>query len=83
MDAAQRVFAKLAWRMLNCKGELWHEMLKAKYGMLMGDGVHFRAKTRSSQSWRGVIWEGQSFSGRGFGGEFIMTKELTFGRIYG
>lgn len=48
--------AKLAWRLMHCEGDLWHEVLKPKYGLLMRDGAHFKLKQGSSQVWRDISW---------------------------
>lgn len=42
------LLTKLAWRVLTSNGELWCDMLKAKYGAHEDDGGHFRPKHSSS-----------------------------------
>src|SRR4051812_1295541 len=43
------LLAKLAWRVMTCEGELWREVLIAKYGVKINDGAHFKNKNRSFQ----------------------------------
>lgn len=55
-DMNQAMLAKLAWHVLTCSGELWREVLCAKYKVKIEDGAHFAYKQGSSQIWRGVCW---------------------------
>lgn len=48
------LLAKLAWRMWSSEGELWSQVLKAKYGVVAADGAHLRSKERSSRVWKAI-----------------------------
>lgn len=50
------LLTQLAWRVLNCSGDVWGHALHAKYGVKEEDGAHFRDKKKSSPIWKGVMW---------------------------
>lgn len=76
-DMNQALLAKLAWTVLACPGVVWHEVLRAKYGVADVDGAYFRGKQNSTLIWRGVVcvWGGGcQLLRRG------LRKEVTNGR---
>lgn len=50
------MLAKLAWRLLMCEGEIWYNVIMAKYGVKVEDGAYFRVRQRASHIWKGVTW---------------------------
>lgn len=50
------LLAKLAWRIMAGDGEIWSNVIRAKYGVKESDGAHFRGRQRASQVWKGAIW---------------------------
>lgn len=54
-DMNQVLLAKLGWRILACSGDVWREVLRAKYGVVTEDDAHFRGKQKSTLIWKGVL----------------------------
>lgn len=59
------LLVKLSWRIMNGVGEIWSEVMRAKYGVKEDDGAHFRERERVSQIWRGAVWRAE-LSRKGF-----------------
>lgn len=53
----QAILVRMAWRVLTSLGELWSNVLCAKYKVRQEDGAHFICKQHSSRVWRGY-WLG-------------------------
>lgn len=50
------LLAKLAWRTLKCKDQIWRRVVASKYKVGDEDGAHFRERQRASQVWKGLVW---------------------------
>lgn len=72
------LLAKLGWRMITRKDELWAKMLRNKYGLMEDGPVVFRKKQRASSTWRGLEWAGELLSrglrwmAKGYGSGWIV-----------
>lgn len=49
------MLAKMAWRVLTSRGEVWSEVLKAKYGVKESEGAYFKERHGESFVWKGVV----------------------------
>lgn len=47
---------KLAWRIITRSEEPWCKVLRAKYGLLENDPLHFKARQHLSNIWQGLVW---------------------------
>lgn len=54
----QALLARMAWRLLSCSGELWREVLCAKYKINKETGANFVRKYNLSHIWKGLVWGG-------------------------
>lgn len=50
------LLAKLGWRLLNNRNEIWSMMLEKKHGVNEEGAVEFTKKQRSSAMWKGITW---------------------------
>lgn len=50
------VMVKMAWRLLKNRGEIWGEVIRAKYGIKDTNGAYFKSRKRASHIWKGVVW---------------------------
>lgn len=55
-DMNRTLMAKLAWKLLSQTEQAWSKVLSSKYKVEIGDGIHFKSKSLSSQVWKGIIW---------------------------
>lgn len=50
------LLAKLVGRMICRGGQLWSEVLRAKYNVMEEDGPHLHDRLVGSKTWRGLTW---------------------------
>lgn len=76
------LLAKLAWRLLVDEGNVWVEVIKAKYGVRREDGAHLRMRQRVSQILKGILWETELLRG-GLNGRSTTGREFYSEEIHG
>lgn len=50
------MLAKLGWRVLTEKEDVWCKFLRSKYGIQEEANMQLRVKQRASHIWKGIIW---------------------------